>query len=181
MRQIQRCAGTQGPSHCCGFARTSAAIRLLHPAIIAGCSNPVAPLVGAKRRRREGPRVRQRALERHFQRSEGNSALLYILPLHQLWHGRRVWVEMGSGGASSTPGDRLMACRAIGADSAPRGNSRTLSLLRLCSDGCRNAIAAPCKHHRVQQSNRGVRLSKAAAVGGSSSPSARPGAALSAL
>ena len=93
----------------------------------------------------------------------------------------RVWVETGSGGASSTLGDRLTACRAIGADSAPRGNSRTLSLLRLCSDGCRNAIAAPCKHHRVQQSNRGVRLSKAAAVGGSSSPSARPGAALSAL
>ena len=83
MRQIQRCSGTRGPSHCCGFAPMSAAIRLLHPAIIAGCSNPVAPLVGAKRQRRQGPRVRQRAHSAHFQRSE-HSALLYILPLHPL-------------------------------------------------------------------------------------------------
>ena len=86
----------------------------------------------------------------------------------------RVWVETGSGGASSTPGDRLTAPEPQAAHSALRGNSRALSLLRLCSDERRDSIAAPCNHRRVQQSSRAARRSKAAATAGSSSPSARP-------
>ena len=93
----------------------------------------------------------------------------------------RVWVETGSGGASSTPGDRLTAPEPWTAHSALRGNWGTLSLLRLCPDECRDSIAAPCNHCRVQQFDRAARPSKAAALGGSLSPSARPLGALSAL
>ena len=48
-------------------------------------------------------------------------------------------------------------------------DSRVLPSLPLCSDERRDWIAAPCNRCRVQQSNRGTRPGKAAAVAGSSS------------